>query len=208
MQTRKADNTIEKLKCGSPVKMVAIGDSLTYGWMVQKGYLDFFQEMLMKRYPQARLQIINAGIPGDTAEGGLHRLQTDVISHRPDCVLIQFALNDAYLGFSSKRFADKIRGMVHGISGTSDAEMVLLTSVWIENGVENGRALEFYDQIEAVAEENKLPIAKVHTYWKQKIDSGLNAERLVQFDGVHPTVAGYKLMAEAVCEVFEDEGKS
>jgi lysophospholipase L1-like esterase len=27
---------------------------------------------------------------------------------------------------------------------------------------------------------------------------------LVQFDGVHPTVVGYRLMAEAVMEVFNE----
>ena len=208
MQDRKARNTIAKLKSGSPVKMVAIGDSLTYGWMTQKGYLDFLQEMLGQRYPEASLLIVNQGIPGDTAQGGLQRLQADVIRQRPDCVLIQFALNDAYLGFSPEGFAKNIREMVREISGTSDAEMVLLTSVWIENLFEIGPALEFYDQIETIADENKLPLARVHTYWKQKIDSGLNAEGLVQFDGVHPTVEGYKLMAEAVCEVFADEGHS
>jgi lysophospholipase L1-like esterase len=37
------------------------------------------------------------------------------------------------------------------------------------------------------------------------VQSGaVDFEELVQFDGVHPTVGGYKLMAEAVMEVFKN----
>ena len=47
----RPEKTIAKLKSGEDVKIVAIGDSLTYGWQVSKGYLDFLKEMLKKRYP-------------------------------------------------------------------------------------------------------------------------------------------------------------
>ena len=66
----RPEKTIAKLKSGEDVKIVAIGDSLTYGWQVSKGYLDFLKEMLRKRYPKAAFQIVNKGIPGDTASGG------------------------------------------------------------------------------------------------------------------------------------------
>lgn len=203
MQTRKAERTIALLESGSPVTMVAIGDSLTYGWLAEKGYLDFLQETLASRYPNSNLSILNRGIPGDTAEGGLQRLQADVIAIRPECVLIQFALNDAYTGYRPDRFAENIRAMVQVISRQINAETILITSVWIDSLPENKLALIFYQELEAVAEENQLPIAKVHEYWKLKINSGLKMARLVQPDGVHPTAAGYKVMAEAVAEVFE-----
>ena len=50
----RPEKTIAKLKSGEDVKIVAIGDSLTYGWLVSKGYLDFLKEMLRKRYPGHR----------------------------------------------------------------------------------------------------------------------------------------------------------
>jgi lysophospholipase L1-like esterase len=46
-------------------------------------------------------------------------------------------------------------------------------------------------------------VARVHEHWKQQVKSGaVDFQELVQFDGVHPTVNGYRLMAEAVMEVF------
>lgn len=194
--------TIQKLDSGSPVTIAAIGDSLTYGWMVKKGYLDFLREMLDTAYPKAQLRIFNRGIPGDTAVGGLHRLKADVIANRPDCVLIQFALNDAYSGWTPVEFGENIRAMIDGILQMSDSEIVLVTSVWFKPQTEFRRAEEFYEQLRTISVEKKLPFAKVHDYWKSKIDLGINFRELVQSDGIHPTSEGYRLMAEAIAEVF------
>lgn len=198
----KPSCTIQKLQSGNPVTLAAIGDSLTYGWMAEKGYLDFLQEMLQAAYPRARVRILNRGIPGDTAEDGLYRLGSDVISSRPDCVLIQFALNDAFSGYRPTQFEENIERMVDGILQAGDSEIVLVTSVWFEPPGEFRRAEEFYDRLRAVAERKKLPIAKVHEFWKKRIDLGADFRRLVQSDGIHPTSEGYRLMAEAVAEVF------
>ncbi len=94
----KPEKTIAKLAAGESVRIAALGDSLTYGWMVEKGYIDFLQDMLQAKYPAATIQFINRGIPGDTAEGGLRRLKEQVIDAHPDLVFVQFALNDAFIG--------------------------------------------------------------------------------------------------------------
>jgi len=36
--TRKPVNAIRKLRSGTPLVIGALGDSLTYGWMVDRGY--------------------------------------------------------------------------------------------------------------------------------------------------------------------------
>ena len=52
----KAESTIKRLRDKLPVTIVALGDSLSYGWMVRKGYLQFLEEMLLERYPGAGCQ--------------------------------------------------------------------------------------------------------------------------------------------------------
>lgn len=91
----KPIKTILKLKSGAETTIVALGDSLTQGWMVRKGYMDFLEEMFRETFPESRLHLINCGIPGDTAEGGLYRLR-NVLDFNPDCVFVQFSLNDAF----------------------------------------------------------------------------------------------------------------
>ncbi len=199
----KPEKTIERLSSGRDVVIVALGDSLTYGWMVRKGYLDFLKEMLGERYPVSKITILNRGIPGDTAQGGLERLRNDVLDDDPHCVLVQFALNDAFSGYNPYVFQNNVRAIISGIQENTDADVVLVTSVYIRNSSENDLAEQFYSALENLSSELSLPIARVHEIWKLAIRNGVIFSSLVQYDGVHPTVEGYELMAKAVMEVFQ-----
>ncbi len=193
------ERTINKLKTGKPLLITALGDSLTFGWMVKKGYLAFLQEMLSKKYPSSEIDIINRGIPGDTMEGGLYRLQNQVINTQPDLILIQFGLNDAFCGYPVSDFQDKTISMVRDIKTKTDSEILLMTSSALnENDMKTVE--KYYDIIVRTAEKEKISIAKVHNYWTKNISDGISFNTLVQDDKVHPTEAGYCLIAEAIME--------
>jgi lysophospholipase L1-like esterase len=198
----KPDQTIKKLAEGTPLKIVALGDSLTYGWMVRKGYLDFLEEMFMEKYPRCSVTFINRGIPGDTAEGGLYRLRTDVLDEDPDCVIVQFALNDAFTGYPVERFKNNVESIITGIRENTSSEIVLVTSVYMTSDHENSIAGPFYEKLAELAGSSRCSIARVHDYWRERVTAGAEFRRLVQADMVHPTVEGYRLMAEAIMEIF------
>lgn len=198
----KIEKTIEKLKAGKPLTIVALGDSLTYGWMVKKGYLDFLQEMLTEKYPKGKFEIFNRGIPGDTAEGGLHRLKDHVLDMNPDLVFIQFALNDAFIGYPVEQYRNNITAIISKLKQASSCEILLMTSVAPADPHEAGLAEPFYGALMAIAEKEHIPLALVHEYWKKKVADGVTFDKLVQADLVHPTTEGYRLMAEAIMEVF------
>ncbi|MBN2255536.1 MAG: hypothetical protein JW736_07500 [Deltaproteobacteria bacterium] len=198
----KPEKTIEKLTSGEPVVIVALGDSLTSGWMVSKGYIDYLKEMIRDRYPNSKLNLINRGIPGDTARGGVDRLQNDVLRHNPDCVIIQFGLNDAFAGYSHERYREHIEMMIHRIRDASSADIILVTSVCLNGERDNAFIDKFYLQVEELSHLFDLPFAPVHRYWMKKIAEGVTFDSLVQFDGVHPNTVGHRLMAESIIEVF------
>ena len=198
----KPSQTINKLSNGAPVTIVALGDSLTQGWMVARGYLDFLKEMLRIKYPQGRFSLINSGIPGDTADSGLSRLKWDVLHYHPHCVFIQYAINDAFSGFTEERFKDNIKGIIDEIRGNGDIDIVLLTSVYIGDNEDNRHVEKYYDQLERLGADYGIPVVRTHEHWKNKIKEGVNFKSLVQYDNVHPTEAGYRLMAEAIMNIF------
>jgi lysophospholipase L1-like esterase len=198
----KLTESLGKLNSGEEIKIVALGDSLTYGWMTERGFLDYLKTMIMKKYPDSKLKILNRGIPGDTAKDGLRRVDSDVIRLSPDLVFIQFALNDAYTGFSSADFQKNIESIILKIKEDSNAEIALITSVALLNPEENKIADEFYSIISQCGERYNIPVAAVHEYWEEKISSGIRHSLLVQSDGIHPTEKGYELMAEAVFKLF------
>jgi len=198
----KPTRTIDNLSTGTPVTIVALGDSLTQGWMVSKGYVDFLKEMLHAKFPQSRFLLVNSGIPGDTADSGLYRMKWDVLRYNPDCVFIQYALNDAFSGFTEQQFKRSIKGIIDNIRDNGDAEIVLITSVYIGDNDDNRRVEGYYHQLEILGRDYRIPVVLTHEYWKKKIREGILFGTLVQFDGVHPTEDGYRLMAEAIMNIF------
>ena len=83
-----------------PIRIVAFGDSITHG-SVNIGEMDFesvYHNRLRKKinalgsyYP---VNVINAGIGGDTAAKALDRMESQVLRYCPDLVIVCFGLND------------------------------------------------------------------------------------------------------------------
>jgi len=198
----KPEATVKKLSGGVPVRWVALGDSLTYGWMVKKGYLDFLAAMIQGKYPAAKVDIYNRGIPGDTADGGLRRLRDHVLAMQPDIVSVQFALNDVFVGYEPGQFERNMTAIVRRLKEETSGDILLMTSVALADPRENARAEIFYGVISDLAAREQLPCALVHAYWQQRIAAGSRWDELVQSDGVHPTEEGYRTMAEAIMRVL------
>ena len=196
----KPEKTISRLQAGQTVRIAALGDSLTYGWMADRGYIEHLQQMLKERYPAAAVSIVNRGIPGDTARGGLERLDKDIISEQPDMVFVQFGLNDAFCGCPAAQYGASIRRIAERLRQETQAEILLVTSVALADLQEDALALKFYEELEAVSRELSVPVARVHAWWKEQ--TGGDFKGLLQADLVHPTSAGYRLMAEAIMQVL------
>jgi len=197
--------TIVKLTSGEDVTIVALGDSLTSGWMVARGYVEFLRDMLMVRYPKADVTLINSGIPGDTAPGGLYRLQRDALSYKPDLVMVQFALNDAFCGCPVAEYRSAIEAIVERIRQESSAEVLLLTSTLPEDTEEQAVVVPFYAALKDIAREKARAVALVDEHWRAAIAAGTPHDSLVLYDRVHPSEAGYRLMAEAVMACLTNE---
>ena len=73
------------------------GDRLKPYTVSEDAYHEKVREIFSKLYPEVPIIIINAGISGDTAEGGSERLDRDVLSFKPDLVVVCYGLNDSML---------------------------------------------------------------------------------------------------------------
>lgn len=59
-----------------------------------------------KTFPQAEFHYINAGIGGTTSHFGTARAESDLLSHEPDFVIIEFSVNDDSTEFSVRHMKD------------------------------------------------------------------------------------------------------
>src|SRR5262245_38457235 len=80
-----------------PVKIVALGDSLTAGYRIAAG--DAFPVQLERalRAKGHAVEVVNAGVSGDTAAGGLARLDWAVPAGT-EAVIVELGANDALRG--------------------------------------------------------------------------------------------------------------
>ena len=88
------------LEAHGPINIVAFGDSVTHG-AFGADEIDFeavYWNVLKKKIARVRtympINVINAGIGGTTAKLSVARIDTQVLCHRPDLVIVCFGLND------------------------------------------------------------------------------------------------------------------
>src|SRR5690606_7663882 len=61
-----------------------------------RGELPVYPQQLQEHFDGqgARVQVINAGVGGNTTSDARQRFEKDVLAHDPDVVILQFGLND------------------------------------------------------------------------------------------------------------------
>ena len=75
-------------------RVAYIGDSITH----TAPTTNYIQEYYRRHLPGRRVKIFNLGIGGDTAEGAIGRLETDILRARPTEAVMMLGTND--IGFS------------------------------------------------------------------------------------------------------------
>lgn len=190
---------VKRMDQAEEVLIAGLGDSLTFGWEVERGFFDRFVDKLAIRYPNARIKRYNAGVPGDTAEGGFARLER-LLDLKPDLVIVQFALNDAFIGVDLRDFGGSIHAIAARIQSFPTA-VILVTSCALERRQDAAIARPYYDAIIRVGTDLNIPVAQLDRYWSESQAAG-ECESLHNYDGVHPNDRGYEIMAEGLLELF------
>lgn len=193
--TRFAD----RLQRGQPTTLTALGDSLTVGYMVRHGYLDMVETSLRERFPGCDLRVSNQGVCGDTIFDGHRRAPHALLSAPPHAALVQFGLNDCFSGINREQFKEATEALVLRLRTQSpDTEIILVPAPPCRLPDFDREAEPFRISYHELGEELTVLVAPVFRHWRtrnQKLPLWLP-------DGVHPTEAGYRIIAEAVLEML------
>ncbi|MBN2497163.1 MAG: SGNH/GDSL hydrolase family protein [Deltaproteobacteria bacterium] len=195
---RSIADIVRDLERGAALRLLGLGDSLTYGWAVERGFFDRFIDGLEKRFPRARIERRNAGVPGDTAPGGLERLQS-LGATASDLAVVQFGLNDCFAGVSLEAFGDALEAIGRALL-EGDCLPVMATSCPLASLHDSVRARPYYDMILSVAGRLDIPAAELDRSWE--VAASRFGEPLWGPDGVHPTDAGHARMADGLLVLF------
>lgn len=201
-QKRFIKRTVADLQNGCGVTIVVFGDSITAGYAVRRGFPSFWKEMLERRYPDARIELINSGISGETSMDGLARLDWSVLSYEPDLVTINFGINDCVLGLGLEEFEMNFVEMIRRIRAGPGSEILLLSSQPLETPPYDRMVLDYYQAIERVARELEVGFLDVYGAWMERVHQGTPLASLILPGLDHPNEAGYRIIAEELMKLF------
>jgi acyl-CoA thioesterase-1 len=172
---------------GNKIRVLMLGDSLTAGYGVSPGAAlpDVLEDKL--RREGFDVKMINAGLSGDTAEGGLARLPL-LMREEFDAAVVEFGTNDAFMGLAPESVYSAM-GKIMRRLGDSGAD-VLLAGARVLSGEGADYAARFARIYEDLAEEYGVLL---HPF---VLEGVLDNPDLVQWDGLHPNERGILVMAE------------
>ena len=176
------------------VRIVVLGDSLAAGLGLAEA--EAFPAVVegLLRGKGHDIEVINAGVSGDTSAGGLSRVDW-VLQQPADILVVELGGNDALRGQDLENTEANLREIVRRGQAAGARVVLLGMDVPTNYGPDYSRAFsEMYVRI--AAEEGADLVAGFIR------EVGLDSS-LLQADGLHPTAEGQKLLAEKLVPALE-----
>lgn len=165
--------------------VLAFGDSVTFGTGASPG--EDWPSLLAA---QTGWQLINAGIPGDTAQAGKNRIGALLDEHAPVLVIIEIGGNDFLRKRSAQDVKEDIRTLLKSIkqSGAQVALVAVPELSLISIVVGKLSDSPIYKEL---AHEEGVPIVS-------DVFSDVLSKPELCADKVHPNAKGYRQMADGL----------
>jgi lysophospholipase L1-like esterase len=173
-------------------KVVFLGDSITAGGSWPGGYITL--TVLGLKAAGIDIKASNAGVGGNRSREELARLDRDVLSQKPDWVLVSCGVNDSNTGMWGVPL-DEFKSNVTKIVDRAYAAHVKVMILTANCGRD-----DFSDCLRAVAVEKKCPLADLRVPYQKAANDNPWAQ--LANDGVHPNARGYLVMAKSILGAF------
>jgi lysophospholipase L1-like esterase len=167
--------------------VLAFGDSLTFGSGVSddESYPAVLAGLIGRK-------VVRDGVPGETTEQGLERLESSLEAHRPRLLLLCLGGNDLLRRVDSAQIQANLRAMVQ-LARDRGVQVVL---IGVPEPAVFGGTAPLYRHLAA---ELRVPLEE-ETVTDVLRDNGLKS------DPVHPNAAGYHRIAQALAALLRDAG--
>lgn len=192
----------------SQTRFMAFGDSLTEGKLSltvtmlidapAHAYPTKLLAALAERYPDQQIAMINEGAGGERASESLPRFNGALSMHRPEAVLLMHGVNDLNaVGTGITQAAvDALEELVKEAKNRGLTVLVATLPPLREPKAGCPECVDsFNSRLRSVAAAKGAVLVDVHAAWG-------DGSGLMGADGVHPTEAGYEVIAAAFFEAI------
>ena len=169
----------------APVKILALGTSLTQGYGLPPG--TEFPVQLQAALKAAKIDaaVTNAGVSGDTSASGLSRLDWSLADH-PDAVIVELGSNDMLRGVPPDVTEKNLRAILDRLKAAK--VKVLLVGM----GAQRNLGAEYVKQFDSIYP--RLARQYDVLFYPFMLEGVAMNPKLNQADGLHPNPAGVKVI--------------
>ena len=189
---RARSPTLGPKRPGVP-RIVCLGDSLTAGYGLARE--EAWPEVVASRLAEERLpvEVVNAGVSGDTSAGGLARLDA-LLELDPDLVVVALGGNDGLRGLPVGQLGSNLRRIVD--RARARGAEVLLCGLRMPPNYGPAYSGAFAELYPRLAEELDVPFLPF------LLEDVAGDPQLNQPDGIHPTAEGARVIADHVLKAL------
>ena len=172
--------------------VLAFGDSVTFGTGAAPGE-DWPRALSLK----TGWEVINAGVPGDTAEAGKSRIQALLEQHQPALVIIEIGGNDFLRRRPERAVKEDLRHLLRTVrQNGAQAVLVAVPELSLLNLVIGKGDAPLYQEL---GEEEAVPVI-------DQVFSEILSQPELRADQIHPNAEGYRRMASGIYDHLKQEG--
>ena len=178
-----------------PTKLVAFGDSLTAGLGLPAASAFPAKLEAALRAKGYKVDVVNAGVSGDTVADGLARLDWS-IPQGTDAVIVELGANDALRGLDPKLTKGALDKILHKLEDRH--VVVLLAGMRAPRNMGTEYAREFDAIYPALASTHPV------VFYPFFLDGVAADPKLNQGDGMHPNSAGVDVIVARILPQVEE----
>ena len=176
--------------------IVFLGTSITAGLGLDPSQA--YPAEIQRRLDSLNLsyQVINAGVSGETSAGALQRIDW-LMRQKPAILIIETGANDGLRGQDPASIKANIQAIIDRVRAKSPETRIVLAGMSTLPNMGGRYLQEFVRIYPELARANNLPLVPFILEGVGGVDS------LNQPDGIHPTPAGQRIVADNVWRVLE-----
>lgn len=171
------------------VRVLCLGDSLTagYGISVDQAWPALAEARL--REAGLEVELVNAGVSGDTTAGGVRRMEW-LMTHRYDALVIALGANDGLRGLATGELERNLQRIIDLARAANPEIRILLAGMRAPPNMGEDYARAFAGAYVRLAERNGV------ARWPFMLEGVGGVPELNLEDGIHPNAEGHRRIAE------------
>lgn len=193
--TARLADAMKRAQAGEKITIGTIGGSITQGTAASttdERYANRALQWWAKTFPKAQLDFVNAGIGATDSYIGVHRVDADLLSKKPDVVIVEFSVNDTDAALNLQTYDSLVRKILQ--AENHPAVILLFTTQ------EDGTSLQ--DTHMQIGSSYNLPMISYKNAVLPEIEAGKFTWKDISPDNIHPNSVGHGIIGELLWSYF------